>query len=102
MIYHSPEILWAGGPDWISDGKYLLWIEIPANTLAKVELIYFRKSLGNGNGKTFYLWDRQISCEQGNQKEFRYQFDVFIAELSDYFEWVNYNPSNHAFVLSDD
>src|SRR5262245_58791494 len=60
--------LWCEGPAWSSQGRYLLWSDIPNNRqLRWVEeddrVTIFRQPSNNSNGNTFDFQGRQLSCE---------------------------------------
>src|ERR671936_313986 len=61
-------ILWAEGPAWNSEGRYLLWSDIPNNRQLRWldddgHVSVFRQPSNNSNGNTFDFQGRQISCE---------------------------------------
>ena len=81
--------LWAEGPAWNGNGRYLLWSDIPNNE----QLRYleeddhvgrrFRYPSGNSNGNTFDFQGRQIACEHGNRRVVRYEWNGTITVLAD-------------------
>jgi gluconolactonase len=103
-IYHSKKMLWAEGPAWNGVGRYLLWSDIPNN----VQLRYcedddhvstrFRFPSGNSNGNTFDFQGRQISCEHGNRRVVRYEYNGKITVLTDNYKGTRYNAPNDAVV----
>src|SRR5918911_5148398 len=61
-------ILWAEGPAWNSQGKYLLFSDIPnARQLRWLDddghVSVFRAPSNNSNGNSFDFQGRQLSCE---------------------------------------
>src|SRR5258708_5334212 len=59
--------LWAEGPAWNSQGRYLLWSDIPSNPQFpclqdNARVPASRHPSNNSNGNTFDRQGRQISC----------------------------------------
>jgi len=105
-VYHSPKMLWAEGPAWNGVGKYLLWSDIPNNhQLRWLEedghVSIFRHPSGNSNGNTFDWTGRQISCEHGNRRVVRYEYNGKITVLADKFGGKQFNAPNDAVVHPD-
>lgn len=100
--------LWAEGPAWNGVGRYLIWSDIPNNEqLRWVEeegqvTRRFRFPSGNSNGNTFDYRGRQISCEHGNRRVVRYEYDGSVTVLADGFEGGEFNAPNDAVVHPDD
>ena len=100
--------LWAEGPAWNGVGRYLIWSDIPENMqLRWIEedghvSKMFRYPSGNSNGNTFDYQGRQISCEHGNRRVVRYEYDGSITVLTDNFEGGEYNAPNDAVVHPND
>ncbi|MCA9219861.1 MAG: SMP-30/gluconolactonase/LRE family protein [Planctomycetales bacterium] len=106
-IYHSKEMLWAEGPAWNGVGRYLLWSDIPNNIQLRWleedgHVTTFRHPSGNSNGNTFDYHGRQISCEHGNRRVVRYEYDGRITVLADSFEGKPFNAPNDAVVHPED
>ncbi len=103
-IYHSKNCLWAEGPAWNGVGRYLIWSDIPTDR----QMRYldedghisenFRNPAGNSNGNTFDHHGRQISCEHGNRRVVRYEYDGKLTVLADKFEGKPFNAPNDAVV----
>ena len=105
-LYHSKEMLWAEGPAWNGVGKYLLWSDIPNDVQMRwIEddrrVTTFRSPAGNSNGNTFDYKGRQISCEHGNRRVVRYEYDGSVSVLADRFEGKRFNAPNDAVVHPD-
>ncbi len=100
--------LWAEGPAWNGVGRYLIWSDIPENMqLRWIEedghvSKQFRYPSGNSNGNTFDYQGRQISCEHGNRRVVRYEYDGTQTVLADKFEGGEFNAPNDAVVHPDD
>ena len=102
-IYHSPNMLWAEGPAWNGVGRYLLWSDIPNNVQHRWleedgHVSTFRTPVGNSNGNTFDFQGRQISCEHGNRRVVRYEYDGSLTVLADKFDGKSFNAPNDAVV----
>ncbi len=102
-IYHSPNMLWAEGPAWNGVGRYLLWSDIPNNVQHRWleedgHVSTFRNPVGNSNGNTFDFQGRQISCEHGNRRVVRYEYDGSLTVLADKFDGKSFNAPNDAVV----
>ena len=100
--------LWAEGLAWNGVGRYLIWPDIPSNE--QLRLIEedghvsrrFRSPSGNSNGNTFDFSGRQISCEHGNRRVVRYEYDGSQTVLADAFENEGFNAPNDAVVHPND
>jgi len=99
-------MLWAEGPAWNGVGKYLVWSDIPNNIqLRWIEddghVSVIRHPAGNSNGNTFDREGRQISCEHGNRRVVRYEYDSKITVLADRFSGKPLNAPNDPVVHPD-
>lgn len=103
-IYHSKDLLWAEGPAWNGVGRYLIWSDIPNDR----QMRYldedghisenFRNPAGNSNGNTFDYQGRELSCEHGNRRVVRYEYDGKLTVLADKFEGKPFNAPNDVVV----
>ena len=103
-IYHSSKCLWTEGPAWNGVGRYLIWSDIPNDR----QMRYldedghisenFRNPAGNSNGNTFDHQGRQLSCEHGNRRVVRYEYDGKLTVLADKFEGKQFNAPNDVVV----
>jgi len=99
-------MLWAEGPAWNGVGKYLVWSDIPNDIqLRWIEddghVSVMRHPAGNSNGNTFDREGRQISCEHGNRRVVRYEYDGKITVLADRFSGKPLNAPNDPVVHPD-
>ena len=106
-LYHSKKMLWAEGPAWNGVGRYLLWSDIPNNVQLRWQeedghVSTFRNPSGNSNGNTFDFRGRQISCEHGNRRVVRYEYNGKISVLADGWQGKRLNAPNDAVVHPDD
>ncbi len=99
-------MLWAEGPAWNGVGKYLVWSDIPNDIqLRWIEddghISVMRHPAGNSNGNTFDREGRQISCEHGNRRVVRYEYNGKTTVLADRFNGKPLNAPNDAAVHPD-
>jgi len=95
--------LWAEGPAWNGVGKYLIWSDIPNDRQMRYieddgHVSVFRKPAGNSNGNTFDHQGRQLSCEHGNRRVVRYEYDGSMTIIADKFEGKRLNAPNDVVV----
>jgi len=103
---HHVGTMWAEGPAWNGVGRYLVWSDIPNNRqLRWIEednrVTEFRNPTGNSNGNTFDFQGRQISCEHGNRRVVRYEYDGTLTVIADRYEGQPLNSPNDAVVHPD-
>jgi gluconolactonase len=97
---------WGEGPVWFGDGRYLLWSDIPNNRILKWEeetgaVSVFRKPSHFANGNTRDRQGRLITCEHGERRVTRTEYDGSITVLMDSYEGKRLNSPNDAVVKSD-
>jgi gluconolactonase len=61
----------------------------------------FREPAGNSNGNTFDYQGRQLSCEHGNRRVVRYEYDGSVTVIADNFEGIPLNSPNDVVVHPD-
>ena len=91
--------LWCEGPAWSSQGRYLVWSDIPNNRQMRwVEddgrVSVFRMPSNNSNGNAFDFEGRQISCEHALRRIVRYEHDGSITVLADRYSGMRLNSPN--------
>ena len=106
ILRHHVGTMWAEGPAWNGVGRFLVWSDIPNNRqLRWIEddnrVTEFRNPSGNSNGNTFDFEGRQISCEHGNRRVVRYEYDGTITIIADSYEGQPLNSPNDATVHPD-
>src|SRR5436853_5097930 len=84
-------VLWAEGPAWSSQGRYLLWSDIPNNRQMRWleddgHVSVFREPSNNSNGNTFDFQGRQVSCEHVMRRVVRYELDGSVTVIADSFQ----------------
>ncbi len=99
--------LWAEGPAWNGVGRYLLWSDIPNDVQRRFleedgHTSVLRQPAGNSNGNTFDYQGRQISCEHGNRRVVRYEYDGSVTVLADRWQGQPLNAPNDAVVHPND
>jgi gluconolactonase len=98
--------LWSEGPAWCSQGRYLVWSDIPNNRqLRWIEdngrVSVFRMPSNNSNGNTFDFQGRQISCEHLTRRVVRYENDGAVTILADSFNGKRLNSPNDVVAHPD-
>src|SRR5260370_11640636 len=91
--------LWMEGPAWNSQGRYLLWSDIPANRQYRWleddgHVSVFRQPSNNSNGNTFDRQGRQISCEHATRRGVRYEHDGSVTVIAGAFQGKRPNSPN--------
>jgi gluconolactonase len=93
------------GPIWVSKKKWLLFSDIPRNTIFKLsangQVTVFRNPSGNSNGLTLDGEGRLLACEHGNRRVTRMEHDGSVKVLADTFERKKLNSPNDVVVKSD-
>ena len=101
-------MLWAEGPAWNGAGRYLIFSDIPNNEqLRWLEedghvARNFRFPSENGNGNTFDLEGRQISCLHATRSVVRYEYDGGVTVLANSFGGKTLNAPNDVVVHPGD
>ncbi len=96
--------LWAEGPAWNGVGRYLVFSDIPNNRQLRFtedeggHVSVFRKPSGYSNGNTFDYEGRQVSCEHGNRRVTRYEYDGTVTVLADKYNGKPLNAPNDVVV----
>ena len=98
--------LWTEGPAWSSQGKYLVWSDIPSNRQMRWmeddgHVSVFRSPSNNSNGNTFDAQGRQLSCEHLTRRVVRYEHDGSITIIADAYEGKRLNSPNDVAVHKD-
>ena len=98
--------LWSEGPAWCSQGRYLVWSDIPNNRQLRWledngRVSVFRMPSNNSNGNTFDFQGRQISCEHLTRRVVRYENDGAVTILADSFNGKRLNSPNDVVAHPD-
>src|SRR6188472_1438319 len=99
-------LLWAEGPAWSAQGRYLLWSDIPNNRQMRWleddgRVTVFRSPSNNSNGNTFDTQGRQLSCEHLTRRVVRYEHDGSITVIAESFQGKRLNSPNDVAVHRD-
>ena len=91
--------LWSEGPAWNSQGRYLVWSDIPNNRQMRWSeddghVSVFRMPSNNSNGNTFDFQGRQVSCEHLTRRVVRYELDGSITVIADNYNGKKLNSPN--------
>jgi gluconolactonase len=97
---------WAEGPAYFPAGRYLVWSDIPNDRIMRWdetngEVGVFRTPAGYTNGHTVDAVGRLISCEHGNRRVTRTEFDGSVTVIADRYDGKRFNSPNDVVVHSD-
>jgi gluconolactonase len=92
-------VLWAEGPAWSAQGRYLVWSDIPNNRQMRWSeddgrVSVFRAPSNNSNGNTFDFQGRQLSCEHLTRRVVRYVHDGTSTVIADAYNGKKLNSPN--------
>src|SRR5262245_31353489 len=101
---------WAEGPVWVSSGKYLLFSDIPKNTIWKYQdnqglSLYLKPSGYTGtatfggrepgsNGLALDAGGRLVMCQHGDRRVARQEKDGTITVLAERYQGKRFNSPN--------
>jgi len=99
-------VLWAEGPAWSAQGRYLLWSDIPNNRQMRWSeddghVSVFRMPSNNSNGNSFDFNGRQLSCEHLTRRVVRYEHDGTATVLADSYNGKRLNSPNDVVAHPD-
>src|SRR5687768_1018715 len=91
--------LWAEGPAWSGQGRYLVFSDIPNNVQLRWSeddgrVTVFRSPSNNTNGNTFDFQGRQLSCEHLARRVVRYEHDGTATVIADSYQGKKLNSPN--------
>jgi gluconolactonase len=91
--------LWAEGPAWNAEGRYLVWSDIPNNRQLRWleddgRVSVMRSPSNNSNGNTFDFQGRQLSCEHVTRRVVRYELDGSVSLIAGQFNGKRLNSPN--------
>jgi gluconolactonase len=97
---------WAEGPAYFPAGRYLIWSDIPNERMLRYDetsgqVSVFRQPSGYSNGNSVDRQGRLVTCEHGNRRVTRTEFDGTITVIADRFEGKRFNSPNDVVVKSD-
>ncbi len=99
-------LLWAEGPAWNAEGRYLIWSDIPNNRQMRWldddgHVSVFRKPSNYSNGNTFDFEGRELSCEHDTRRVVRYEHNGKVTVLADKYDGKPLNAPNDIVVHPD-
>jgi len=91
--------MWSEGPAWCSQGKYLVWSDVPMGVQRRwIEddgrVTVFRNPSNNSNGNTFDFQGRQVTCEHTGRRISRYEHDGSITAVAETYMGQRLNSPN--------
>jgi gluconolactonase len=91
--------LWSEGPAWSSQGRYLVWSDIPNDRQLRWleddgRVAVFRAPSNNSNGNTFDFQGRQVTCEHLLRRVVRYENDGTVTVVADAYDGKPLNSPN--------
>jgi gluconolactonase len=97
---------WAEGPAYFPAGRYLVWSDIPNDRMMRYDetsghVSVFRHPAGHSNGNTVDRQGRLVTCEHGNRRVTRTEFDGSITVIADRYQGKRLNSPNDVVVKSD-
>src|SRR3954466_11650336 len=98
--------LWAEGPAWNAEGRYLVFSDIPNNRQLRWleddgHVSVFRLPSNNSNGNSFDFQGRQLSCEHLTRRVVRYELDGSVSVLADSYQGKKLNSPNDVVAHPD-
>ena len=95
--------LWAEGPAWNAQGRYLVWSDIPTNRQFRWldddgRVSVFRSPSNFSNGNTFDFQGRQLTCEHATRRVVRHEHDGSLTVIADAFQGKRLNSPNDVVV----
>ncbi|MCC6392968.1 MAG: SMP-30/gluconolactonase/LRE family protein [Bryobacterales bacterium] len=99
-------LLWAEGPAWNGEGRYLVFSDIPNDRQMRWleedgHVSTFRNPAGQSNGNTFDWEGRQISFEHATRRVTRYEHSGKVTVLADKFSGKRLNAPNDGVAHPD-
>lgn len=96
---------WVEGPVWFGDLNCLVFSDIPNNKMHRwipgVGTSVFRSPSNFSNGNTRDRQGRLISCEHGERRVTRTEYDGSITVIADRYQGKRLNSPNDVIVASD-
>ena len=91
--------LWAEGPAWSSQGRYLVWSDVGGDVQYRWlpddgRVTVYRRPSRNSNGNTFDFQGRQISCEHFTRRVVRWEHDGTMTVIADSYDGKRLNSPN--------
>jgi gluconolactonase len=98
--------LWAEGPAWSGQGRFLVFSDIPNNRQLRYldednHVSVYRAPSNYSNGNTIDFQGRQISCEHFTRRVVRYEHDGSVSILADAYNGKRFNAPNDVVAHPD-
>jgi gluconolactonase len=97
---------WTEGPAYFPAGRYLVFSDIPNDRMLRYDettgaVGVFRAPAGYTNGHTVDRQGRLVSCEHGNRRVTRTEYDGSITVLADRVDGKRFNSPNDVVERAD-
>ena len=92
------------GPVWNADGNFLLFVDIPGNTIHRLDetgTSVWRHPSNHANGLTYDGEHRLLACEHSTSRVTRTEHDGKIAPVATHYRGKELNSPNDLVVRSD-
>lgn len=98
---------WGEGPVYFADLRCLVWSDIPNSRMLRWDeesggVSLFRADSNHSNGNTRDHQGRLLSCEHGERRVTRTEYDGRITVIADRYQGKRLNSPNDVVVKSDD
>ncbi len=91
-------VMWAEGPVYFADLGVLLFSDVPGEKIYRYvdgqALTVFRQPSGNANGNTRDRQGRLLTCESGNRRVTRTEYNGTITVLGEHYQGKRLNSPN--------
>ncbi len=99
-------VMWAEGPVYFADLGVLLFSDVPGEKIYRYvdgqALTVFRQPSGNANGNTRDRQGRLLTCESGNRRVTRTEYNGTITVLGEHYQGKRLNSPNDIVASSDE
>ena len=98
--------MWAEGPAWSGQGRYLLWSDVGGDVQYRWlqddgRVTIFRSPSHNSNGNTFDYQGRQVSCQHFHRRVVRWEHDGAMTVIADAYDGKRLNSPNDVVAHPD-
>ena len=98
---------WAEGPAYFPALRCLIWSDNPNDRMLRLDecsgaVSVFRSPAGYSNGNTVDRCGRLVTCEHGNRRVSRTEYDGKVITLADSYRGKRLNSPNDVVVKSDE
>ena len=97
---------WSEGPVWFGDARCLRWSDIPNNRMMRRDeetgtTTVYRKPSDFANGNTRDRQGRLVTCEHGDRRVRRSEYDGTITSIAAHYDSRRLNSPNDVVCKSD-